>query len=904
MNVLNKVIWQTMKQNRVRTIVTIIGTVLSAALFTAVITFCSSAMNYLYKTYTYESGTAHVEYENGTMEQYQELAQDDRVERLTAVTAVGYSQLTEKNNGVPYLFLASGEAEFLEEMSVRLVEGSMPKNAGEVVIPSSLFRLDSEAYGIGNWMELNLGLRKTDEGYEWNNQYCAYDAETGVVQNEMFEEFSSFEHTYRAVITGVYDAYYTGGAAYMVMTCGQEALTKAAVLDLYVTLKEPSMELDDFCCEHFGEDYRTRWDEIRINEELLMFEGSFEYVNESYFVLSLAAIVIVLVAAGSFLLIYSAFSISVGERTRQFGLLASIGASRKQIRRMVFVEVLTVAAIGIPAGMIFGVGGMGTALFFLGDKFGEFRESVYRLDLHVNLWVLLLAAGIAAATILLSAWVPAKRAAGVSAIETIRQTRDIRVSRKQIRVSWLFENWLGMEGILAKKYYKRDRKKYRVTVLSLMASVMLVFSVSGLTMQLNRWLESYDSGNVDAMTWLDYKVALRALDTIRGLGSVDEVTAGCASGMLDIYKEPGKVTTEYEQSEISGMLHINYIDTSTYEQLLKACGYDHAWKQYQETGEAMGLVLNSENYVDYRMDSEGKVSRIMAQMTWFRDGVTELLKAPAVETLAAGAEEVGGYLMKHQWLVDESGEILVRAFYCNETGEMVGERDYQPEILPIGGLIEQVPFGFGENSSSDIRILYPFSVCPDFKIDGQSAAVWLCFKTQNANRMIEDVIRVLETSGVICDPGDFINQQEAEKERENTALVIQVFSNGFLVLISLIAAVNLFNTISTNLILRRRDLAMLTSIGMTESQKRRMLRSECGSCVLRALLWGSAAGMGLLLLIRQSFSLISEPKELIPWHSIGWLVVGIVLIVTVTMRYTLRRLEREPLMEVLRRESV
>lgn len=901
-HILQKVTWRTMQQNRIRTMVTILGVVLSTALFTAVIVFGSSAMNYLYRTYTYEEGTAHIVYQDGTTELYDQIKEDARIERISAVTTVGYDRMNGRNGGVPYICLASGEVDFLNDMSVRLVAGHMPQTADEVVIPSTLLRLEETAYAIGNEIRLDLGLRVIEEGYGWNNEYCEYNTEIDKVLGEHFEELEN--GTYSAVITGVYDAYYTKGAAYLVMTCNQKPMTDASIMDLYITLKNPAKELDAFCREHFGADYRTRWMEIEINDELMMYEGNFEYANEGYFVLFLAGIVIALIALGSFMLIYSAFSISVSERTKQFGLLASIGTSRKQIHRMVIAEALTVAGIGIPAGIAIGVIGMWITLIFIGDKFGEFKESVYRLDLHVNLWILLIAAGIALLTIVLSAWIPAKRAAGVSAIETIRQNKDIRMKERPIKVSRLFRKHFGMEGVIAKKYYKRDRKKYRVTVLSLTVSVMLVLSVSGLTMQLNNWIEMYDAGTVDVSTWLDYNVAEAAMDEISSLGTVDEVSAYHGCGYFDFYKDEDKISQEYYQSDISGMMSVYYIDTLTYEKLLKEYGYEHAWKHYQKTGGAMGIVINCEDYVDYRIDADGNISRFSAKMTWLKDGVTELLVMPELPVI--WADEDGGeiYLARTEWVESDNEQMIVRAEYVSGEGEPVGTWDYEPEILSVGGLLDEPPLGLGEAASTRMRILYPFSVCEVFEINGEIAQVQVSFKTSDSQKLIEDVICILEAHDVFYDGNDFADKKSEEAERRNTALVIRVFSSGFLVLISLIAAVNVFNTISTNLILRKRDFAMLASIGMTENQKRRMLYYECQSCVIRAILWGGAAGIGVLMLIKRTFSLVIEEVALIPWHAIVVMAAGMFVIVALTMRYSLKRLENEALISVLRKEAV
>lgn len=566
---------------------------------------------------------------------------------------------------------------------------------------------------------------------------------------------------------------------------------------------------------------------------------------------------------------------------------------------MVITEALTVAGIGIPAGIAVGVIGMWITLIFIGDKFGEFKESVYRLDLHINLWVLLIAAGIALLTVVLSAWIPAKRAARVSAIEIIRQNRDIRAKERSVRVSRLFQKHFGMEGVLAKKYYKRDRKKYRVTVLSLTVSVMLVLSVSGLAMQLNSRIERYDTGRVDVMTRVDYNVALAVMDEIRSLETVDEMSAYHGNGYIDFYKDKDLMSEEYYQSDIYGGMRVYYIDDRTYETLLKQYGL-----QDGKSGEEPGLVINCEEYVDYQMNSDGSVSRMSEKMIWLKDGVTELLVMPKMPVIRADEDSSEIYLAKTEWVERENGQIIIQAVYVSGEGETARVWEYEPERLPIGALLDEPPLGLGEDASTRMRILYPFSVCEVFEIGGEIAQVQISFQTSDSQKLIEDVIGILEEHNVLYDYNDFWDRRSEERERRNTALVIRVFSVGFLVLISLIAAVNVFNTISTNLMLRKRDFAMLASIGMTESQKRRMLWYECRSCIIRALVWGGTAGIVVLLGIREIFSLVGDVTQMIPWTAIAVMAAGMWAIIAVTLRYTLTRLEDEALIEVLRREVV
>ena len=217
-----------------------------------------------------------------------------------------------------------------------------------------------------------------------------------------------------------------------------------------------------------------------VNNDLLMYSGTFAVNGFTTMLYSLAAIVIGLIMFGSVSLIYNAFSISVSERTKQFGLLSSIGATKKQLRKMVLFEALAVSVIGIPFGVLAGVGGIGVTLMLIGEKFRAVIGYPIDMKLSVSPVAIGVAAVIALITVLISAWIPSKRATKVSAVEAIRQNLDVR-NTKPVKTSKLTYKFFGLSGVLANKHYKRNKKKYRTTVVSLFMSIVLFVSASAFT---------------------------------------------------------------------------------------------------------------------------------------------------------------------------------------------------------------------------------------------------------------------------------------------------------------------------------------------------------------------------------------------------------------------------------------
>ncbi len=226
---------------------------------------------------------------------------------------------------------------------------------------------------------------------------------------------------------------------------------------------------------------------ITYNEDLLTWMGASGRSNYVRFFLVIIAILIALIVGGSALVIYNAFAISIGERKKQFGMFASVGATAAQIRRIVLTEAGVIAAIGIPLGILGAIAGVGILLKLTQGIVSQLiLDAEQGLPLVVSPLVIGLTVLFSAATILLSAWIPARRAARVSPIDAIRQSGEIQEGKPlNLRTSPLIRRVFGFEGELALKSLQRDRKRYLTTLLSLMISIILFVAFNALMLYTN-----------------------------------------------------------------------------------------------------------------------------------------------------------------------------------------------------------------------------------------------------------------------------------------------------------------------------------------------------------------------------------------------------------------------------------
>ena len=424
MNVFNKVTLASLKKNRTRTVVTIIGIMLSAAMICASTTFVASMQNFVLRYTIYKTGDWHGAVYDAAYKDYEDIGGSGKVASATYAQVLGYARINSANERKPYLYVLGGDAAsgYFETMPVHLTAGELPKSSSEIILPEHLATNGKVSYKIGDTVTFEVGDRILDgKRLGQINPFFTYDSEIQVeVKNDEKLE-NTVARTYTVV--GMYERpgfENTDAPGYTALTVADRGADGQSPIDCHFKMKKPSAVYDFMKETGYTDAYRYAY-----NTDVLLYSGVSRFDSVTATLYSLAAIVIGLIVFASVSLIYNAFSISVSERTKQFGLLSSVGATKKQLRRMVTFEALAVSAIGIPLGIVVGIGGIGITLLLLGDKFSSIVGKAHvPLRLCVSWESVVIAAVIALITVLISAWIPSKRATRVSAVEAIRQSGD------------------------------------------------------------------------------------------------------------------------------------------------------------------------------------------------------------------------------------------------------------------------------------------------------------------------------------------------------------------------------------------------------------------------------------------------------------------------------------------------
>uniref|UniRef100_UPI004055FC38 ABC transporter permease n=1 Tax=Agathobacter sp. TaxID=2021311 RepID=UPI004055FC38 len=900
MNVFNKVTLQSLKKNKTRTIVTIIGIILSAAMICAVTTFASSFMNYAKETTIYTDGNWHAYKKNTSYKTYEDICTTGKVEEAVYLQQIGnaYAEGCE-NEFKPYIYVLGAGKDVEEVLPIHITSGKYPTSSTEIMLPEHLYANGGEKYNLGETITLDLGQRVLD-GYPMEQGTPCYIYEQGqeVFNGETLEIKEARTYT----VVGFYERLSWRledfeSPGYTAITLADKDINAEYDYDVYFRMKNPKDTFD------FMKEMKI---EGEYNQDLLMYSGTFAANSFTTMLYSLAAIVIALIMFGSVSLIYNAFSISVSERTKQFGLLSSIGATKKQLKKMVFFEALSVSAIGVPLGILAGVGGIGVTLMFVGDKFRSIGFP-FDMKLSVSTAAIIIAVIVALITVLISAWIPSKRATKISAVEAIRQNMDVK-NTKPVKTSKLTYKLFGLPGMLANKHYKRNKKKYRTTVLSLFMSIVLFVSASAFTDYLMETvgvgfgsvgydLSMHASGSeFDKITPEELMNRMKAAKSVTGGAYSQErnVEAEISTkylteeGIEFLDKNQGKSEDKSARNVYS---HISFVDDTTFRALLKENG------------------LSEQKY----MDPENPLAIAVDGATMFnlytqKYETTTFFENDEFELIVQKEKDIPGYYCSGE-VPDENGNIRVLYLKDSESDVEGPEELYFPleegyvyTTLNVGEVIYEKPFFVRD--SSGMRYIYPLSLAESVFEDFQAIdnSYYYMLRSDSHAESYTAVQSILNDNGF--NAKNLQNIAEMEESERNIVTIIRVFSYGFIVLISLIAAANVFNTISTNISLRRREFAMLKSVGMTQKAFNKMMNFECLLYGSRALLYGLPVSCGVTYLIYLAIMEGYEAKFHLPWTAIGIAVLSVFLVVFITMMYSMSKIKKDNPIDALKNENL
>ncbi len=478
MKILNKFTVKNLKLNKKRTIVTIIGIMLSTALICGVAGLVSSFQKTLVEATIATDGNFHAKFNNVSKDKFSYATENQKVKQYFFTSELGWAVLDGgQNSDKPYVQVMEYDKTALENFGINLIDGRLPENSNEILISEHIRTNAQVNWKVGDKITINVGERISEDGSKLNeyNPYGMiekYDAELEEYEYAKSEEKIVNAESRTYTIVGItkrlnYENYSSPG--YKAITYKENLRETEDISVLYKHAKDYK-EIN----KEMSKNLET--EDIGLNMDLIRFQGGLGDSTMAA-VISVAGVVIVIIIIASVFVIRNSFSISVSERNRQYGMLASIGATSKQIKRNVVFEGMVVGLIAIPLGILLGIVAIIILLevvnYILGDLLMG-MEFVYT----INIPGIIISVVISLITIYLSTLIPAKRAAKISPIESIRGNKDTKIKSKKVRTSKFTKKIFGIGGVIASKNLKRSKKKYRTTVISIVVSIFIFISLS------------------------------------------------------------------------------------------------------------------------------------------------------------------------------------------------------------------------------------------------------------------------------------------------------------------------------------------------------------------------------------------------------------------------------------------
>jgi putative ABC transport system permease protein len=599
-----------------------------------------------------------------------------------------------------------------------------------------------------------------------------------------------------------------------------------------------------------------------------------DYSGRQRFMATLAGIAAVLgamVAAVSIVVVSNAFRISAGERAAQFGILKSVGATKKQIAATVMYEGVWLSAVGIPIGIALGMAvhfaGVGIANYYLIsiNKLNSGGDALLNLQFVVKWWAVAASAVFSFLTVLISAWLPARKAARVPAIDAIRGAGEVKIKPKRVRTSPFIQKIFGFEGALAAKSLKRSRRNFRATVVSLAVSIALVIAADGVM--------TYGVNITDAYYMeLDVNVVAAYENTIRYTYGENGVTGRETYPIAYTFAEQvtGKLRG-YPETTVIGVGS----DRVTYAAVLPQAMLTPRMREYMGFGQdsyrvsATLVTVDSETYARLR------------------------------EKAGAGS---GANLLVNRVRISENGE---RAdfepfVFQNQILELTDRYALTPPLeLPLHGVL----------SANDVpneltALVQPYVITVIVPEYDALSYEWLAYTadaegfTAFAKGALTDMLP--QDAPYSLDVANIADITDALRDMRN---LILTFIYGFVGMLILVGLTNVISTISTNVRSRAREFAVLRSVGMTDGGIKKMLNLESILSSARALLFGLPAGCALSYLMYVSTIQSAYFAYAFPWAPVIQCALGVFVITWVTMRYSASKLRGGSIVETIRAEG-
>ena len=862
MNLYTSLTLRYLKQNKRRTLVTIIGIILATALICGIGNICTSFMDYQMRGQIQSSGSFYATFTDIDKEKASVITKSSGVSEYGYKKNLG-SVIWDKKNSTS-LDINVFDKNTINSFQITLKKGSYPKNESELIVTQDL--LNKWNKKIGDKITLNLGE-------------LIYD-DMGMISKLKNSQKTTFK------IVGTLDKAPYNSKLFAITGFDINTVNKNEKFDVSICTKNPKdiyntaisigkniglVKEDNPKDEsyNYNEQANLYFKDIEYNEGLLRLLGASSYSNINITLLLIVGLVASLVIIATIATIYNSFSIAISERKKQFGILNSIGATKSQIMKLVFLEGFLVSIVGIPIGLLSGTVAIDIVFkviktFFKTSMFGE-------LDLRVvfSPIVLIVSTLVILLTIFISALIPAINAAKISPLEAIKNSSNLKVGK--IKSSKLVKKIFKTEGELAYKNLRRNKGKFRITLFSLVISIVIFISFNGFVdMFIEANQINYGSITNDLTLYennlLTKEEVQKTIDELKKINGLKDVAIDKGYNLnLNVHVDEKNINKDLRES----LKQSDYVDmdNSTYN------------------------FFDSKLYTpgDFSISniklSEGKFDRKTAKA---ENGVI-LVRYSYQESLAKK-----GKVVLSNYKVGDTLNCTITSY---DSDGKESEKEVKLKILAI---TDEILTGNNQYPETSFGVVAYDDLIPSLGIkDDESSSNSYYVATNQEKSTRDEVKKVAEENNL-----SVIDSIDEAQKLEQTMNVMKIFVYGFIVVISLVSVTNIINTISTNINLRKREFAIIKSIGVTPQGFKKMIYMESILYGILSLLYGIPIGICMNVLMNKILEGVITVQTLIPYKAILICVVAIFIITFIASYIPLKKISKENIIDNIRQESI
>ena len=949
MNLMKRLTLKNLKLNRKRTIVTIVGIILATALLSALVTLVSSFQYSMIEYQKQKDGDFHVKFSNVKMSELSEFKNNRNIESTFETMGMGFAKLDGcKNEDKPYAYVMATDEAGFERGCFHLIEGRMAKNEDEIVIPRHLKTNGRIDIKVGDEITLDVGKRYDSNTESVIGENCAYEheAETltdtvtkrykvvGIMERPGYkmEDYSAAGYTFvtysdeLAAIdngskseAGEADTTLTVYSRYTQKALRNKDAVTADIIGvdekLLAKANDSSVEMTAEESDRFLKEIENAKYDIYMNVFLISYECVFPIDGSFKALFTVAAVVALIIILTSVYCIKNSFNISITEKIRQYGMLASVGATRRQIKSSVKTEAAMLGVVGIPVGTMSGI----LASLILVKVVNALSAGWlnFALSFHTSLPALILAVILSIATIYFSAIGSARRAAKVTPLEAIRNTKEIKIKSAKLKTPAVIGRIWGIGGVISYKNIKRNNKKYRTTVTSIViCSVTFIVISYFMSMAFSVVGMSYASVDFNIGINMSCKKDLdieKLSELLSGIEGAKDYLVG-AGYYFDVdkpeyTKEYGEYCGQlYDDSEdVSQEFLITVLDDKSYDKYASDAGIKNA---------NTGAILVNKGTFDVYNEKSSKYVKEEMELYKYKAGDTiecgyNVYDDASSDDNAAEGDTESSTDDNNAVEGDTESGTEDNSGYVDE--ETINNGVRKTVDVTIAGVTDKVPIGYKGYGNTTLLFMNQKGF-ESLWADGKSgnelkpghASYSAYVVAENADEYQDTFEKETEENPEYSQISFYVSNMDKQMRDEKSLFtLLGVFAYGLIVVIALIGITNIINTLSTGMELRSREFATLRSIGMTDKQFAGMVRLESVFISVKALVIGVPLGILISYLLcvmmnRMDDAIIYEP----PYKAIILCIVVVIMLIYAIMKLSMTKLRHNNIIETIKNENL